>query len=101
MCAAVGDGTGRQSDVTFFRSIESRDESMRNISHPVEVFTKIAFFVGGGIMIIDNLGISITPLVTTLGISSLAVAIALQDTLGNLLPGYLSRSTARCRLAIT
>ena len=78
---------GAKATLLFFRSIESRYESMRNISHPVEVFTKIAFFVVGGIMIVDNLGISITPLVTTLGIGSLAVAIALQDTLGNLFAG--------------
>ena len=76
-----------KATLLFFRSIESRYESMRNISHPVEIFTKIAFLVVGGIMIIDNLGISITPLVTTLGIGSLAVAIALQDTLGNLFAG--------------
>ena len=52
-------------------------------------------------MIADNLGIAITPLVTTLGIGSLAIVIALQDTLGNLLPGYTSKPTNRCRSAIT
>jgi small-conductance mechanosensitive channel len=39
--------------------------------------------VVGGMLILDNLGVSLTPLLTTLGIGSLAVAIALQDTLGN------------------
>jgi len=38
--------------------------------------------------------------VTTLEIGSLAVAIALQDTLGNL-PGYTLKPTARCRSAIS
>jgi len=38
-------------------------------------------------LILANLGISLTPILTTLGIGSLAVAIALQDTLGNLFAG--------------
>ena len=42
-------------------------------------------------LVLDNLGVSLTPLVTTLGIGSLAVAIALQDTLGNVFAGlYLT-----------
>jgi small-conductance mechanosensitive channel len=38
-------------------------------------------------IILDNLGVSLTPIITTLGIGSLAVAIALQDTLGNFFAG--------------
>lgn len=76
---------GAKATLLFFAA-SSRARS-RCVSHPVELFTKIAFFVVGGIMIVDNLGISITPLVTTLGIGSLAVAIALQDMLGNLFAG--------------
>jgi len=76
-----------KATLLFLRSAGSRYESVRNISQPIEVFTKITFFVVGGIMIADNLGIAITPLVTTLGIGSLAIAIALQDTLGNLFAG--------------
>ena len=75
------------SSILFLRSAGSRYESVRNISQPIELFTKIIFFVVGGIMIADNLGIAITPLVTTLGIGSLAIVIALQDTLGNLFAG--------------
>jgi small-conductance mechanosensitive channel len=41
----------------------------------------------GIIIILQNLGIDITPLVTALGIGGLAVALALQDTLGNLFAG--------------
>lgn len=78
---------GAKATLLFLRNVEARYESMRNIKEPIEVFTKITFFVLGGMIIVDNLGISITPLVTTLGIGSLAVAIALQDTLGNLFAG--------------
>jgi small-conductance mechanosensitive channel len=41
----------------------------------------------GVVLILQNLGINITPLVTALGIGGLAVALALQDTLGNLFAG--------------
>jgi small-conductance mechanosensitive channel len=76
-----------KATILFLRSAGSRYESVRNISQPIELFTKMIFFVVGGIMIADNLGIAITPLVTTLGIGSLAIVIALQDTLGNLFAG--------------
>jgi small-conductance mechanosensitive channel len=41
----------------------------------------------GVVLILQNLGIDITPLITALGIGGLAVALALQDTLGNLFAG--------------
>lgn len=41
----------------------------------------------GLVLILQNLGIDITPLITALGIGGLAVALALQDTLGNLFAG--------------
>ena len=41
----------------------------------------------GMFIILQNLGIDITPLITALGIGGLAVALALQDTLGNLFAG--------------
>lgn len=42
----------------------------------------------GGLVIMGSLGISITPLITTLGIGGLAVALALQETLSNLFSGF-------------
>lgn len=46
------------------------------------------FILGIGILIILNgLGISITPMLTALGVGGLAVALALQDTLSNLIAG--------------
>lgn len=48
---------------------------------------KLAVGVMGGFLILQNLGVEITPLITALGIGGLAVALALQDTLGNLFAG--------------
>ena len=41
----------------------------------------------GGLILLDSFGISITPILASLGIGSLAVALALQDTLANLFAG--------------
>lgn len=49
--------------------------------------TKILIFAIGILIILQALGISITPLITALGIGGLAVALALQDTLSNLFAG--------------
>jgi small-conductance mechanosensitive channel len=71
----------------LLRNIATRYQPLQNIQGPVELATKIAFTVVGGMLILDNFGVSLTPLLTTLGIGSLAVAIALQDTLGNVFAG--------------
>lgn len=53
----------------------------------VRYAVKIVAFSVGGLVLLSNLGISITPVLTTLGIGGLAVALALQDTLSNLFAG--------------
>jgi len=49
--------------------------------------SKIIVYVIGVLIILQTLGISITPIITALGIGGLAVALALQDTLTNLFSG--------------
>ena len=49
--------------------------------------TKLSVFLIGILIILQSLGISITPLLTALGVGGLAVALALQDTLSNLFAG--------------
>ncbi len=53
---------------------------MRNV-------VRIAILVLAGLWILTNLGVEITPLITALGVGSLAVALALQPTLTNLFAG--------------
>ncbi|MDP2689476.1 MAG: mechanosensitive ion channel family protein [Deltaproteobacteria bacterium] len=48
---------------------------------------KASVFVIGGLVIANSIGISITPMLTALGVGGLAVALALQDTLSNLFAG--------------
>lgn len=49
--------------------------------------TRGLIFVLGGLFILNALGVSITPLLTALGVGGLAVALALQPTLSNLFAG--------------
>jgi len=49
--------------------------------------TKVLVYVIGILIILQSLGISIAPILTALGVGGLAVALALQDTLGNLFAG--------------
>lgn len=46
-----------------------------------------AIYVVGILVILDNQGLSITPLLTTLGLAGLAAALAFQDTLANFFAG--------------
>ena len=51
------------------------------------VILKGTILVIGFLIILSVLGISITPLITALGVGGLAIALALQDTLANLFAG--------------
>ncbi|MDZ4165124.1 MAG: mechanosensitive ion channel family protein [Smithellaceae bacterium] len=48
---------------------------------------KLVIYLIGILVILDSLGISITPILTALGVGGLAVALALRDTLSNLFSG--------------
>ncbi|MBI4003983.1 MAG: mechanosensitive ion channel family protein [Candidatus Omnitrophica bacterium] len=61
------------------------------VTSVTENIVKIIIIGLGALMILNGLGISITPLLTALGVGGLAVALALQDTLANLFAGlYLT-----------
>jgi small-conductance mechanosensitive channel len=53
----------------------------------VRQVVRIAVIAVGVLVVLGTLGISVTPILTTLGIGGLAVALALQDTLANLFAG--------------
>lgn len=57
---------------------------------PTSIFANLArvlVFIIGGLIILQSLGIPITPMLTALGVGGLAVALAIQDTLSNLFAG--------------
>lgn len=49
---------------------------------------KIAVLILGTLILLQTVGIQVTPIVTTLGVGGLAVGLALQDTLANLFAGF-------------
>jgi small-conductance mechanosensitive channel len=57
---------------------------------PSTIFRSIAVlivFIVGALVVLDELGIAIAPILTALGVGGLAIALALQDTLANLFAG--------------
>jgi small-conductance mechanosensitive channel len=58
-------------------------------------FTVVAI---GGLILLNLLGLSITPILTALGVGGLAVALALQDTLANLFAGFYVSLAGQVRL---
>ncbi len=53
-----------------------------------KTLTQFIVLILGLLIILQSLGIAITPIIATLGIGGLAVALALQDTLSNLFAGF-------------
>ncbi len=64
-----------------------RTESGRRVADDLLAIARVALFILSVAILLDNLGVRVTALLTTLGIGSLAVALALQDTLGNFFAG--------------
>ncbi|MBI4621527.1 MAG: mechanosensitive ion channel family protein [Desulfobacterales bacterium] len=50
--------------------------------------SRVLIFIVGGLIILQTLGISITPIITALGVGGIAIALALQDTLSSLFSGF-------------
>jgi len=65
----------------------SRVESTLPVTSLTQNIANIVIFIIGFLVILNLLGISITPILTALGVGGLAVALALQETLSNLFAG--------------
>jgi len=65
-----------------------RTRSPLPASSLVTNISKLVIIIAGVLLILQNLGVSITPLVTGLGIGGIAVALAIQPTLANLFSGF-------------
>jgi len=70
-------------------SVYSRKvETALPVTSLTQNISRILIFTIGTLVILHSLGISITPILATLGVGGLAVALALQDTLSNLFSGF-------------
>jgi small-conductance mechanosensitive channel len=79
--AIAGLAAGAVSSVTLARS--SGDQSASIFVN----ITRAVILAIGFLVVLSSIGISITPMLTALGVGGLAVALALQDTLANLFAG--------------
>jgi small-conductance mechanosensitive channel len=59
--------------------------------------SRVVVVAVGLLVILQTLGISITPIITALGVGGLAVALALQDTLANLFAGIRILASGKLR----
>ena len=53
----------------------------------LQTAARLAIFAAGSLLVLDNLGVEVTSLLTALGVGSLAVGLALQPTLANFFAG--------------
>jgi small-conductance mechanosensitive channel len=67
----------------------------------IPVVIRVAVVITGTLVALQTLGISITPMLTALGVGGLAVALALQDTLANLFAGLHIVASRKVRVGDT
>ncbi|MFA5090213.1 MAG: mechanosensitive ion channel family protein [Candidatus Omnitrophota bacterium] len=66
----------------------SKIEAALPVTSLTQNISRILVFIIGILIILHSLGISITPILATLGVGGIAVALALQNTLSNLFSGF-------------
>ncbi|MFA6385086.1 MAG: mechanosensitive ion channel family protein [Candidatus Omnitrophota bacterium] len=71
------------------RSYSQKAEGVLPVTSLTQNIARIVIFVTGLLVILHNLGISIVPILATLGVGGIAVALALQDTFANLFAGFI------------
>ena len=69
----------------------SRRAERQSLHEPITFVVQVVFAAFAVMIVLDNLGISLTAVWTTLGVGSVAVALALQDTLSNFFAGVYLR----------
>ncbi len=73
-------------------------DSALPVTSLTENISRIIIFGVGILIVLNSLGISITPILATLGVGGLAVALALQDTLSNLFAGFHVLASGQVRI---
>jgi small-conductance mechanosensitive channel len=73
--------------ILFLARWGRQEPSLERVTQPAGFVVRVVFALLAGIIIFENLGIHLTAVWTTLGVGSVTVALALQDTLGNFFAG--------------
>lgn len=72
----------------LIKTYSAKVESALPVTSLTQNISRIIIFAIGILIALNSLGVSITPILATLGVGGLAVALALQDTLSNLFSGF-------------
>ncbi len=73
--------------ILFLRHLGERQPQLERVTQPAIFVLRALFALLAVIIVLENLGISLTAVWTTLGVGSVAVALALQETLSNFFAG--------------
>jgi len=73
--------------ILFLRRMSQREPALERVARPAIFLVRAIFALLGIVIVLDNLGVSLTAVWTTLGVGSVAVALALQETLSNFFAG--------------
>jgi small-conductance mechanosensitive channel len=73
--------------ILFLRRLGRKDSNLERATSPAIFTIQAVFGLLAVVIVLENLGVSLTAVWTTLGVGSVAVALALQDTLGNMFAG--------------
>jgi small-conductance mechanosensitive channel len=73
--------------ILFLRRMAQRNPGMEQVTNPSILVIRGLFAILAVIIVLEHFGISLTAVWTTLGVGSVAVALALQETLSNLFAG--------------
>ena len=66
-----------------------RNESEKeHMSHVLQIIIKIALWTIGAILVLSNLGFNVTSLVASLGVGGIAIALAVQNILGDMFSSF-------------
>jgi small-conductance mechanosensitive channel len=71
----------------YFGRLNERDPALERITGPASLVARVIFALLATIIVLENLGIHLAAVWTTLGVGSVAIALGLQETLGNLFSG--------------
>lgn len=82
----------------LIKSYGSRIDTALPATSLTQNVSRIVILGMGFMLILNSLGISITPILATLGVGGLAVALGLQDTLSNLFAGFHILATRQVKV---
>jgi small-conductance mechanosensitive channel len=80
------------------RAYSAKVDTTLPVTSVTQHVSRLIIFSIGLLIILSALGISITPMLATLGVGGLAVALALQDTLANLFAGIQTTVAKQIRV---